>query len=163
MILTASVEVDAPSEVIMSVVTDLETYPEWLDIVGNVRSAPPADGDLGPAWSVDLRAQLGPLRRSKRLRMVRSFEDARSVRFERRELDGRSHSPWRLSADLVLLSDAVSGGEVVPGGAAAPERTEVTMRLDYGGSLWLPMLDRLLAEEIRRARPRLKSVLESAR
>ena len=145
--LTASVEVDAPTPVVMSVVTDLATYPQWLDIVGNVRTDEQTADDPGPAWFVDLRAQLGPLRRSKRLRMVRAVADDRSVRFERRELDGRSHSPWLLAADLVTMDD---------------DRTQVTMRLDYGGSMWLPMLDRLLAEEIRRARPRLKAVLEAA-
>jgi len=159
--LAASVEVEAPADVIMSVVNDLGTYPRWLDIVGNVRPADPAEGDPGPAWSVDLRAQLGPLRRSKRLRMVRSSSDDRSVRFDRRELDGRSHSPWRLSADLAGPVDA--SGRAGPADASGPPAlTEVTMRLDYGGTLWLPMLDRLLAEEIRRARPRLKAVLESA-
>lgn len=145
--LTASVEVDAPAPAIMSVVIDLATYPQWLDIVGNVRPDDQTAADPGPAWFVDLRAQLGPLRRSKRLRMVRSVANDRSVRFERRELDGRNHSPWMLSADLVSRPGA---------------RTDVTMRLDYGGSMWLPMLDRLLAEEIRKARPRLKSLLEAA-
>ena len=29
------------------------------------------------------------------------------------------------------------------------------MRLHYGGRLWMPALDRLLADEIERSRPRL--------
>lgn len=81
--LTASVEVDASAPAIMSVVIDLATYPQWLDIVGNVRPDDQTAADPGPAWFVDLRAQLGPLRRSKRLRMVRSVANDRSVRFER--------------------------------------------------------------------------------
>ena len=35
------------------------------------------------------------------------------------------------------------------------------MRLHYGGSLWVPMLDRLLADEIERSRPRLLRLLGS--
>jgi hypothetical protein len=29
------------------------------------------------------------------------------------------------------------------------------MRLHYGGRLWMPVLDRLLADEVERSRPRL--------
>ena len=37
------------------------------------------------------------------------------------------------------------------------------MHLHYGGSLWVPMLDRLLADEIERSRPRLLGLLGSRR
>ncbi len=33
------------------------------------------------------------------------------------------------------------------------------MRLHYGGRLWLPVLDRLLTDEIERSRPRLLAKL----
>jgi hypothetical protein len=33
------------------------------------------------------------------------------------------------------------------------------MRLHYGGRLWMPVLDRLLSEEIERSRPRLLALL----
>jgi hypothetical protein len=33
------------------------------------------------------------------------------------------------------------------------------MELHYGGSMWMPMLDRLLADEIERSRGRLLDVL----
>jgi hypothetical protein len=95
---------------------------------------------------VDLRGRLGPLARSKRLRMVRTVVDApRSVRFERRERDGRSHSPWILEAVV----------EPTDGGASS----RLTMHLHYGGGLWGPVLERLLADEIERSRPRLIGLL----
>ncbi|MEX0768329.1 MAG: hypothetical protein WD029_07650, partial [Microthrixaceae bacterium] len=98
-----------------------------------------------PAWSVELRAQLGVLRRSKRLRMIRTLVEApRLARFERQELDGRAHSDWVLEA------------QVEPTGVAD---CLLTMSLHYGGSMWVPLLDRLLAEEIERSRGRLLSVL----
>ena len=35
----------------------------------------------------------------------------------------------------------------------------LTMELHYGGAMWMPMLDRLLSDEIGRSRPRLLQVL----
>ena len=145
---TASLDTDAEPDRLFDVVADLGTYPDWLDIVPRAVPAAADDGDPGPAWSVDLRAQVGPLRRSKRLRMVRSDHTApHRVVFERRELDDRSHSAWVLTA------------QVRPGGAGT---TSLTMGLHYGGTLWVPMLDRLLADEIERSRVRLVGVLERA-
>ncbi len=132
---------------LFEVVADLGTYPDWLDIVGRAESTPSADGDVGPAWLVDLQGQLGPLRRSKRLRMVRTeCEAPRSVRFERRDVDGRDHSDWVLHA---TVADGEDGGS----------RLEV--HLHYGGSLWVPLLDRLLADEIRSSRRRLAELVAS--
>jgi hypothetical protein len=99
-----------------------------------------AEGDPGPAWTVDLRGRLGPFARSKRLRMARTVDDVpRHARFERLELDGRQHSPWVLEATV----------------AEHGEGSRLTMHLHYGGSLWGPLLERLLSEEIERSRPRL--------
>jgi hypothetical protein len=115
-------------------VEDLQRYPEWLEIV--TRAEPLDDG----AWAVDLRGRLGPLARSKRLRMVRSRHDVpRSVRFERSEVDGRDHSPWVLEADV----------------APHAEGSALTMRLHYGGGLFGPVLERVLRDEIERSRLRL--------
>jgi hypothetical protein len=121
-------------------IEDLDRYPQWLDIVPRAVPAEPHDADVGPAWSVDLRGRLGPFARAKRLRMVRTAADAgRHTRFERVEHDGREHSPWVLDA---TIEDAEGG-------------SRLTMRLHYGGRLWMPVLDRLLADEIERSRPRL--------
>ena len=119
-------------------VGDLGRYPEWLGIVE--RSEAQADEEDGsPAWLVDLRGRLGPLARSKRLHMVRTERSGTGVTFERRERDGRHHSPWLLRADV----------------APNAEGSVLTMRLHYGGSLWGPVLERLLREEIVRSRARL--------
>jgi hypothetical protein len=121
-------------------VDDLARYPEWLDIVPRAASVDAHPRDAGPAWSVDLRGRLGPFARAKRLRMVRTVhEPDQHARFERAEDDGRDHSSWVLDASI---EDH--------GGAST-----LTMRLHYGGRLWMPALDRLLADEIERSRPRL--------
>lgn len=128
-----------PSE-LFAWVGELDRYPRWLDIVARAEPIDAVAGDAGPAWSVDLRGRLGPLARSKRLRMVRT--DHRSperVRFERRDHDGRSHAPWVLEA------------AVAPTAAGS----RLTMHLHYGGALWGPVLERLLGDEIRRSRQRL--------
>lgn len=135
--------------VLFGVVSDLGTYPEWLDIVPIAEPAQAVDDDAGPAWTVDLRGQIGPLRRSKRLRMVRSTMDAAElVVFERRELGGANHGKWVLEA------------RVEPSGAGS---SRLRMHLHYDGSLWVPLLDRILADEIERSRGRLLALLASSR
>lgn len=121
-------------------VEDLSRYPSWLDIVPRAVPVDAHDDDEGPAWSVDLRGRLGPFARAKRLRMVRTVnERGRAARFERAERDGRDHSDWVLDA---TITDIQQG-------------SRLTMRLHYGGRLWMPALDRLLRDEIERSRPRL--------
>ncbi len=142
---TASLVADVDVDALYAVVDDLGSYPGWLDIVSRAEPVSVV-GDEDAAWSVDLRAQVGPFRRSKRLRMVRTARDApTAVRFERREHDGRRHSEWILSAEIGVVDDRVP---------------ELRMRLHYGGNLWVPMLDRLLADEIERSRPRLLRYIE---
>jgi Polyketide cyclase / dehydrase and lipid transport len=124
-------------------VDDLDRYPRWLEILDRSRrldSVSPGEA----AWSVDLRGRIGPLSRSKRLRMVRTRHDSpKAVTFERQETDGRQHSPWRLRAEV----------EPVPEGAS------LHMTLHYGGSLFGPVLERVLREEIERSKPRLLSLV----
>lgn len=123
---------------------DLGRYPDWLDIVPRAAVVDAHADDVGPAWSVDLRGRLGPFARAKRLRMVRTVSEAPShARFERVEHDGREHSAWVLDAEVAETADG----------------SRLTMRLHYGGRLWMPVLDRLLADEIERSRPRLLALL----
>lgn len=144
---TATLDTTADPMRIYEVVADLSTYPEWLDIVPRSDVADAVGSDVGPAWSVDLRGSIGPLRRSKRLRMVRTVDrPGAEVVFERAETDGRDHSPWVLAARI---------------DADSPGSTTLTMSLHYGGSLWVPLLDRLLADEIERSRPRLVALADA--
>ena len=73
------VDLDAPcaADVLFANIDDLAEYPGWLEIVerAEVVAADPAD-DGDAAWLVDLRGRLGPLARSKRLRMVRTACEA---------------------------------------------------------------------------------------
>ena len=141
---TAELACHADAPAVHAVVADLATYPSWLDIVAKSSVVEAAPGETEPAWLIDLRGQMGPLRRTKRLRMVRVLDEANHVRFERRELDGRKHSAWTLSAEI----------------APAEHGVLLTMRLHYGGNLWLPVLDRLLSDEIERSAPRLAALVE---
>lgn len=134
--------VDAPCTpaVLFPWVEDLARYPDWLDIVPRAVAVDAHTDDSGPAWSVDLRGRLGPFARAKRLRMVRTqLEPGAHARFERAEHDGRQHSSWVLDAQV----------------HETPTGCRLTMGLHYGGRLWMPALDRLLADEINRSRPRL--------
>jgi hypothetical protein len=144
--LTAVMDAPCTPEELFAWVDDLGRYPSWLGIVE--RAVPDPNREL--AWSVDLKGRLGPFARSKRLRMERTEHVApgRAV-FERRETDGRHHAPWVLQAD-------VTGEPGRPGASLA-------MRLHYGGALWGPVLERLLAEEVDRSRERLLALVSSPR
>jgi hypothetical protein len=155
---TGAVDVNADLEApvaparLFAWVDDLGRYPAWLDIVARAEPAEALATDPGPAWEVDLRARLGRLARSKRLRMVRSTlqpvdDDAvGQVRFERREADQRSHAPWVLTAEVT----------------ATQAGSRLLMHLHYGGSLWGPVLERLLGDEINQSRQRLLTCLETS-
>jgi hypothetical protein len=142
---TATLDAPHPPEVVFPWIDDLALYPRWLDIVPRAVAVDALADDAGLAWSVDLRGRLGPFARAKRLRMVRTIAEAPTgVRFERAEHDGRQHSSWVLAADV----------------AATASGSRLTMRMHYGGRLWMPALDRLLADAIERSRPRLLACLE---
>lgn len=131
---TATLDAPHAPDDVFAWVADLGRYPDWLDIVAR------ADADGDEAWFVFLRGRLGPLARSKRLRMRRTLlEVPRAVRFERDEQDGRAHSHWVLAAEV----------DPAPGGS------RLTMHLHYGGSLFGPVLERLLGDEIERSKGRL--------
>jgi hypothetical protein len=143
---TADLVAPCPPAELFAWVEDLARYPRWLDIVPRAEAVAGRDGDPGPAWSVDLRGRLGPFARSKRLRMVRTVHEPTSrARFERAELDGRQHSPWVLDATVT----EVAGG------------SRLNMHLHYGGMLGGPLVERLLAEEITRSKPRLLALVGS--
>jgi hypothetical protein len=142
----------ASPETLYAVLADLGTYPQWLALAHQVEPAddestadePAADGSPadgldgdgpdGQAWMVTLRARVGPLARSKRLRMVRTVADGATVRFERRELDERDHAQWTLEAVVAPVDDP-----------AVPEhRSRAHLVLSYSGSLWSSLLDGVL-------------------
>jgi hypothetical protein len=140
---TADLVAPCPPDELFSWVDDLGRYPQWLEIVPRAGAVEAHPDDPGPAWSVDLRGRLGPFARSKRLRMARTVHAAREVRFERVEHDGRQHAPWVLSAEV----SPADGG------------SRLRMQMHYGGSLVGPLIERLLADEINRSKPRLLALV----
>jgi hypothetical protein len=140
----ASLEAPCSASVLFAEVADLGTYPEWSDLVH--RAAPLGDA----VWDVELRARVGPLARSKRLRMERVQHDlsAMTVVFERREVDGRRHSPWVLTARVSEHGDGA----------------RLDMTLHYGGALWTGgLLERVLADQITSGRERLAARVRATR
>ncbi len=130
-------------------VGDLDDYPAWMPLIHAVELLS-GDGDASPVWSVELRASVGPFARSKRLRMQRTWHDPdRCVVFERREDDGREHSPWILRVELASNEDTGTGdGDRET--SSDPETT-LTMTMIYGGALWAgPVLERVLDDQVRR-------------
>jgi uncharacterized protein YndB with AHSA1/START domain len=141
---TARLETNAPAGRVFEWIADLGRYPQWLDIVPSAVPDDPETDDEGPAWIVDLRARVGPLARSKRLRMVRTqHEPPTRVVFERREHDGRQHAPWVLTASV----------------AEEDARATLQMHLHYGGRFFGKPLEMILAQEIERSKGRLVALL----
>jgi hypothetical protein len=121
-------------------VARLEHYPAWMRLVHRVSALEPDESRL--AWWVELRARIGPLARSKQLRMVRTVFDPadRRVRFERVERDDREHAAWILTAEVGdRVDDSVAGV------------TPLRVHLEYTGQLWsASILGRILDDEVRR-------------
>jgi uncharacterized protein YndB with AHSA1/START domain len=143
---TISAETEAAPERLFEAMSDLATYAHWMKLIERCEPADPFAGDAGPAWWVTLRAKVGPFARSKRLRMVRTHTDApHAARFERREIDGRTHSAWVM--DATVQSSQL--GSVV------------TVDLSYSGGLWSGPLDAVLGSQVDDAVPRLRQYISA--
>ncbi len=140
---------------LFTVVSDLQTFPDWIDLVHRVE--PVADADQ-PRWWVTLRAQIGPFARSKRLRMARSVHSPPDddtgapghVRFERAETDGRDHAAWTMEVTVHQLD----GGHHL---------SRADCRLHYGGSLWTGPLEGPLHSTAQRSVEALQRIAEGLR
>ena len=143
----ASLEAPCDADVLFGLVDDLSIYPHWIDLVHRADSLSDGEWDVvsDAVWQVELRARIGPLARSKRLRMKRSEHDvvARHVVFTRSEADSRRHSAWVLTADVALAANG----------------SALAMHLHYGGGLWTGgVLERALADQITNGRARLAAL-----
>lgn len=145
----------ATADELFAVVSDLATFPDWIELVHRVEPITDENvaSDGRPEWWVTLRAQIGPLARSKRLRMARTLHrppepDAGrpgQVRFDRSETDGREHAPWTMEV-------------VVVGIDVGPNRSRADCRLHYGGSMWTGLLDGQLDATARRSTEALRTL-----
>lgn len=127
---SSSVTVPAPVDRVVPFLVDLSEYPRWMPMIHSVAR----DDHDDVAWTVELRAKVGPFARSKRLRMARTSDSpvpgGRRIVFERRERSATQHSRWAMTVDV----------------AGSAGSTTVTIDLEYGGSLWTAgVLDRVLA------------------
>ncbi len=143
--MTSDLVAPCSAEELFAWVDDLGRYPQWMPLVH--RAEP--DDRIEGVWLVELRARVGPLARSKRLRMTRTvLEHPVRVRFERTELDERHHAPWMLGAELVPAQDALS--------------TRLTVSLHYGGTLWTGgLLERVLSDQIDEGRRNLVALVSA--
>jgi len=150
---TITAELAASPAAMYARLGDLDGYGDWMGLVSRVEPATTDRGDTGPAWWVTLRATVGPLARSKRLRMVRTLaEEPTALRFERCEVDGRRHSPWVLD---VAIAPVTAPADAT--GDATASTVEVV--LSYDGGLWDPLLDRVLGSNVDRSVPRLQALV----
>lgn len=146
---TASLSAPCRADRLFSFVDDLAAYPAWSDLVHRVEPAEPvAEGEA--AWSIELRARVGVLARSKRIRMRRTQHDRSGhvAVFERHEIDGKRHSAWVLRAEVSEAHDV----------------STLSMDLRYDGLLWTGgVLERVLADQITSGRERLIELVSATR
>lgn len=145
--LVTDVDLPGTPESVMPWLETLDAYPAWM---GLVYRATPEQGSEPAAWQVDLRARLGPLARSKRLRMERVVAaDPHVLEFRRSERDGREHGQWMLRAEISPL----------PGEHAV---THVRVTLHYEGAHWASgLLERVLHDEIEQSKVRLTDLVSA--
>lgn len=149
----------APGE-LFEIVNDLSTFPRWIEVVHNVDQAEslettgPDGSSFEPTWWVTLRAQLGPLARSKRLRMRRAVsipptgDDNGLVRFERAETDGRDHAEWTMEVTVGANASSEPNGD----------QSWARCRLYYGGAMWTKLLEGQLDTVADRSTDRLRAL-----
>ena len=144
------IDLPVPAGAVLPYIEDLMKYPQWMGLVHAVGPA-----DAGGGHQVELRGKIGPFARSKRLRMIRVEQpDPHHIRFERHETDGRSHGQWVLQAVL-------DSGVTTSGVASPQSGTRLFITLNYEGSLWTSVVERVLADEIERSKSRLRDLLLS--
>ena len=138
--LVASVEVPVSVEKLFDYVADLANYSSWLEFVHKVELVGEST-ETDTTWLVELRAKLGVLARSKRLRMTRTLcEHPKVVVFERREQDSRRHSEWILRATVCQTATGA----------------KLETNLHYSGNLFTGgMLERALSDQIATGREKL--------
>jgi hypothetical protein len=140
----AETVLQAPPDRVFAVLSDLGTWPAWLDVV--TRAEP--DGPL--AWRVRLGLSLGPAAIGYDVRMVRVTappgpESRDRLRFERDEGDGRDdHSMVVIDVRLV----------------ATGARTTATLMLEIDKRIPLLDLQRQLDRRAARATRRLQELLD---
>jgi len=148
-------ETVATADELFIVVSDLTTFPDWIELVHRVEPIPAGEAlaEDRPEWWVTLRAQIGPLARSKRLRMARTvhrppgsgYGQRGQVRFDRSETDGRDHAPWTMEVTVIGID-------------SGPHRSRADCRLHYGGSMWTGLLDGQLDATARRSSEALRRI-----
>ena len=148
--IAVELELPADPDDVLPWVESLDTYPTWTTLVHRV--AVDASGSE-PAWIVELRARIGPLARSKRLRMVRAATGTDGhLRFERAEVDGRDHGHWEF--DVRCTSTGVPGSP----------RSRLAVVLAYDGANWAGgIVERTLQDEIERSKARLTELVSAGR
>ncbi len=135
---------DATADELFAVVSDLQTYPHWLDLVSDVTA------DKPDAFLVTITAKLGPFVRSKKLRMVSSLnQNTKQATFTRQEVDGRDHSDWVMQATVEDIADLTADIETADSDrkqttSAPTKKSKLSVSLHYDGSFWTGALEKIL-------------------
>lgn len=171
---TVSSTVHVSAEKVIEALADLTTYPNWIGLVDSVVFDDSVADEH--AFFITLQAKVGPLSRSKRLRMVRTELSDAHVRFDRREVDTRNHADWHLLATVnpTDISNAKTESSNVlsrvmkrpargsaSGNDGVTEACDVSVELSYSGDFFSAPIASVLERFMALAPKRFEKWLQS--
>lgn len=147
----ADFEAPCPPELLFSIVEDLAEISPWLDLLGDAVPCSPAQGDIGPAWDSTFAIKLGPLTKTKDVRLVRIVHKAPSeVVYERHEVPVEGRDPSQIAMwRLTLKVRPVDSG------------SRLDVHVFYGGDALGDMAEGILTKELKKSRPALLKEVKS--
>lgn len=140
-----SFDVPCAPEVLFAITEDLANISPWLDLLGAAVPASPDPSDVGPAWDATFVVKLGPLTKTKDVRLVRiEHEPYKSVVYERHEIPTEGKDPskiamWRLTLKVSPTNDGSS----------------LFVNVFYGGDALGDMAEGILTKELNKSKPAL--------
>ncbi len=141
----ATFEAPCEPELMFSLMEDLENITPWLDLLGGAERTTADPSDVGPAWDATFAIKLGPLTKTKDVRLVQIVhEPYEKVVYERHELpiegkDASQIAMWRLT---MKVSPTDTGSLLY-------------VHVFYGAEALGDMAEGILTKELNKARPAL--------
>lgn len=146
----ASFDAPCTPELLFSIVEDLTNITPWLDLLGGADPSPVDPSDAGPAWDATFAIKLGPLTKTKDVRLVRIVHTPPTdVVYERHEfpIEGKDTSQiamWRLTLRVTPTDTGSS----------------LHVHVFYGGDALGDMAEGILTKELKKSRPALRKAIE---
>lgn len=140
-----SFEAPCSPEVLFAITEDLANISPWLDLLGDAKPASPDPSDVGPAWDATFVVKLGPLTKTKDVRLVQiEHEPYKSVVYERHEIPTEGKDPSKIAMWRLTLKVSPTN-----------EGSSLFVNVFYGGDALGDMAEGILTKELNKSKPAL--------